>query len=557
VFFLKRDKVSADPKKLNKDEKESLITKLRDEGGEAFSRGKFDKAISAYQGLIRLEPKSPEHRRKLADCYSKLSQPKEEVEARCWAATFYAESGFLLKAIAMLKLVLVVDPSHQETQRRLAEINTLAGRPASRIARPPVEQTKRKGEAHPTTHSDEERTRATEEAKARVAAVLEARALAKEARKAAKDAAVLDSQKRENARLAEESKTRAPSFSPPEANQPEPRRTASIPQGAALEVVSLESLAPSSGGPMSDGEVYIMDLDSAARAASNVPLPQRLDVEDVLRRTPLFSDLNEQSFMKLVERVGTRHLADGEILFQQGDPADAMYAIVEGEVTASVGHAPPLILATLGEGEFFGEIGLLAEQPRQATIVSVGQTLLLRFERHLVSEMEESEPDFIVVLLRFVRERLVASLMKTSPLFAPFGGSDTGELTERFQFMEVKPRKALVRQGNRSEGVFVLLTGAARVTRSTESAPTELGLLGPGDIFGEMSLMHRKDAIASVITTVKSFALFLPAKDFTELIMMHPAVLDYVSTLASERQEMNLRSRDEGENYFEDRMSLL
>lgn len=522
MFFWKKDK-SKNLDGLSKAERESLARKLLEEGNRATEKGKHDVALESFRQLIRLEPQDPDHRRRLADCHGKLGDKKAELEARSKAATLYAEAGFLLKGIAMCKLVLAIDPSHLQTQKQLAELNELTSN-----QRPPAPAPTRER----LTQKDEEarKARALAEARQRVEKVRRARDEALRARRELEKAAQAQA-----ATLFTESPRSAPSPSEPP-----------LTRGSPLGSVPLKSVLPRPPDPLSeltssesaeadDDEIFIAPLEEEETEGTHG------GVESVLRRVPLLSDLSRESFIALIEQVSFQKLSEGDILFEVGSPADAMYCVVEGEVAACLPgpFGRDLELARLGEGEFFGEIGLLADQPRQATIVATRETVLLVFARSIVSELGKTEPQFVKVLLRFVRERLVASLIATNPLFAPFSGPEARELTTRFRFLEVKARKPLVRQGSPSGGVFILLTGGARVIRSEEGKTEELGHLGPGDIFGEMSLLSQENAVASVVTSTQSYVLELPARDFTELVMVHPALLSYVSSLALERQARN------------------
>jgi CRP-like cAMP-binding protein len=213
-----------------------------------------------------------------------------------------------------------------------------------------------------------------------------------------------------------------------------------------------------------------------------------------------------------------------------------MYVVVEGRVAAMTPGPLEFELANLGEGDFFGEIGLLADQPRQATIVAREDTRLLEFDRALVARLSQSEPDMVRVLLRFVRERLVASLVATNPLFAALSEGEARQLTEKFQFLEVGPGTRLIEQYQPSGGVYILLTGAASVEQSGEESSKRIGVIGPGDIVGELSLLNRKPAMATVVVEQKSYVLKLPASDFTSTVMMHPVILDYVARIAADRE---------------------
>jgi CRP-like cAMP-binding protein len=368
------------------------------------------------------------------------------------------------------------------------------------------------------------------EAKARVEAVKKARAEAQAAQAAAKKAAEADKAAADQAAQAEAIQNResAAEVAPPPQNS-----TRSIPPGAPLSAVQLQSVipqlpsesvpepeeppAPESLPPESDDDIFIapLDLDELEpESAEEPPASVSPAISSALQRVPLLSDLNQETFVALIDQVRMKEIAKDEVLFEAGEPADAMYVVVEGEVLARTPSPAEIELGRLGEGEFFGEIGLLAEQPRQATVVATQDSMVLVFDRDIVSALEDTEPEFIRILLRFVRERLVASLIATNPLFAPFAGTEAEDLTRRFQFLEVKERKPLSRQGKPSDGVFILLTGSARVVQKEGDSLRELGQLGPGDIA-------------------------------------------YISGLASERQAENAQAQSGAKDVADDRVSLL
>jgi Cyclic nucleotide-binding domain len=105
----------------------------------------------------------------------------------------------------------------------------------------------------------------------------------------------------------------------------------------------------------------------------------------LLSKCALLRHLPAEEVEQILPCVRTRHLESGEILFQAGDPPDALYIVARGKVdvlsaTSSQhpsGHAMGEKLAELGEGQAFGEMALLSGEPRTATIQSVAQTDLL------------------------------------------------------------------------------------------------------------------------------------------------------------------------------------
>ncbi len=147
-------------------------------------------------------------------------------------------------------------------------------------------------------------------------------------------------------------------------------------------------------------------------------------------------------------------------------------------------------------------------------------------------DLVAASPELLKVLLRFLRERLMATLAQTSPIFAPFTALERIGLAARFQFLEIDEGLRMVEQGVKSPGVFVLLSGAADVVASGRT----IGRLVEGDVFGELSIITGQSATADVAARGKCFVLFLPRVEFTELIMTHPQVLEHVSAVAEARR---------------------
>jgi CRP-like cAMP-binding protein len=122
--------------------------------------------------------------------------------------------------------------------------------------------------------------------------------------------------------------------------------------------------------------------------------------------------------------------------------------------------------------------------------------------------------------------------MDTSPLFAAFSAEERFTLGAQFRFLEIDAGVRLVEEGQPGEMLFVLLAGRASVVRAGEAIAT----LGPGDLFGEISLLDRVPATATVELTTKAFVLGLPRAVFAQVIVTHPPLLDYVGELADTRK---------------------
>ena len=83
-------------------------------------------------------------------------------------------------------------------------------------------------------------------------------------------------------------------------------------------------------------------------------------------RSSLFASLPDSKLRVLMERSELITLAEGDVLFHEGDEGDALFVIVDGTMTLVAGE-PEKELATMIEGEFFGEIAIVTDGPRTAT----------------------------------------------------------------------------------------------------------------------------------------------------------------------------------------------
>lgn len=92
----------------------------------------------------------------------------------------------------------------------------------------------------------------------------------------------------------------------------------------------------------------------------------------VLRNVPLFAGLDQGELEKLSRVTGRRRAERGEFIVRAGEETDALYILISGraKVTNSDEEGREIILAILGPGESFGEMGLIDGSPRSANVVA-------------------------------------------------------------------------------------------------------------------------------------------------------------------------------------------
>jgi CRP/FNR family transcriptional regulator, cyclic AMP receptor protein len=103
----------------------------------------------------------------------------------------------------------------------------------------------------------------------------------------------------------------------------------------------------------------------------------------LLRNVPLFSALPEGQLTLLTRVVGRKSYPRNSTIINAGDPTDALYIVISGrlKVMMSDDEGREVILAILGQGEFFGEMGLIDEAPRSATVIAIEPCELLTINK--------------------------------------------------------------------------------------------------------------------------------------------------------------------------------
>ena len=130
------------------------------------------------------------------------------------------------------------------------------------------------------------------------------------------------------------------------------------------------------------------------------------DVE-LLRRIPMFAKV-EPAKLKLLAFTSERVIYDGgQELFHQGDTSDAAYIIVDGTADVVVDSPKgPLTVARLGKNEFVGDIGILCDVPRTATVRAATQLITLKITKELFFRMVTDFPAMGVEVMRVLAHRL-------------------------------------------------------------------------------------------------------------------------------------------------------
>lgn len=132
---------------------------------------------------------------------------------------------------------------------------------------------------------------------------------------------------------------------------------------------------------------------------------------ELLARVDLFAGLDRVALARLAAYLDPLPLAPGDVLFHEGDIGDALYIVARG--TLGIYVQPPdggseTRLGTLTPGDPFGEMAVLTDEPRSATVRAEGPAELLRLERHRFLDLLQKHPTLALRIVTTLSSRLRA-----------------------------------------------------------------------------------------------------------------------------------------------------
>ena len=265
--------------------------------------------------------------------------------------------------------------------------------------------------------------------------------------------------------------------------------------------------------------------------------------------TPLFSRLPRDIFVALLGLLEMRQVPGGERIITEGERGSSLFILVQG--TVRVVHTPengsPRTLAELDEGSFFGEMGLISDAPRVASVVATRDCTLLEVTREMLTTLSARFPTLEQVVQQFYKDRLLDNLLESNPLFQPLSAEQKRAISERFQTRTVEPGTVLLQQGQRSHALHLLLRGrCAVVHQESDSGELPYPDMVEGAVFGEISLLLDLRVTATVRAATPCLLLVLDQESVKELVLPHPEVRRMLTRLTRERLDRTAALLAEG-----------
>ena len=134
----------------------------------------------------------------------------------------------------------------------------------------------------------------------------------------------------------------------------------------------------------------------------------------LLKKSGLFSEVTTEDLRVVAQELDQEVCFKGERVFDIGDPSDKLCIIEQGRIGISIKESPRVqeYIAEMGEGECFGEMGMLDDQPRSATVHVIEDVTLLTLDKLKLKALLISYPELGLGIMRSLSLRLREANLK-------------------------------------------------------------------------------------------------------------------------------------------------
>lgn len=128
----------------------------------------------------------------------------------------------------------------------------------------------------------------------------------------------------------------------------------------------------------------------------------------MLADIPLFAGLGAEALQTVEQHAALRTVRKNTVVIQRGDESNSLYVVLTGRLKVCVAGdvGKEVILNTLGPGDHFGELAILGDMPRTATVVSLEDSRLLTLSRTAFLELVREQPDIALAVIRSLIARV-------------------------------------------------------------------------------------------------------------------------------------------------------
>lgn len=233
----------------------------------------------------------------------------------------------------------------------------------------------------------------------------------------------------------------------------------------------------------------------------------------------LFTSLEEDQFTQVLMALNEKPIpAQGTRVITQGDVGDFFYVVEKGSFDIYVNKSGRMEaglngmgdkVTSVGPGGSFGELALMYNAPRAATIISTApHSILWSLDRITFRR--------ILLENTFKRRRMYEAFLEEVPILTALTTAERAKVADALQTHTFTPDETIIREGDPGDNFYIMESGTADVYKNGEHGPIKT--YNKGDYFGELALLNDKPRAATIVAKTKVIVASLGKDGFQRLL---------------------------------------
>ena len=241
---------------------------------------------------------------------------------------------------------------------------------------------------------------------------------------------------------------------------------------------------------------------------------QKESLKERLAHAFMFKALDEAELNIVIDAMEEKKFDAGATVITEGDNGSVLFVVESGTLDCSKclnGSTEPTYLKTYQPGEAFGELALLYNAPRAATIVAKTDSVLWQLDRntfnHIVKDAAQNKRDKYEDFLQSV------------PILQTMDHYERSKIADAIKELKFSANQTIITQGEEGNDFYLLISGECVATKSIDgAAPVEVKQYTQSDYFGERALLKSEPRAANVIATTEVRVATIDRDSFMRLL---------------------------------------
>jgi len=229
-------------------------------------------------------------------------------------------------------------------------------------------------------------------------------------------------------------------------------------------------------------------------------------LKDALKENILFRDLSQEELSQVLNAMTLKNVSANEVVIKQGESGDHFYIVESGLFSVFIDDVK-VTEAKLGDG--FGELALLYNCPRAATVKCKLDAVVWVLERHTFRS--------IIAGVSSRKKTEIKRALASVALLSTLNPEQLSKIADAVETANFKAGETIIRKGDKGNIFYMITKGRVMCTRAGTSNATDVKLK-EGDYFGERALLKQEPRAANVIASVDTECLVLDRIDFNSLL---------------------------------------